>query len=111
MTAVRLFAGLTSSDCALAIAAASWAMVSLEARIGASIRDHVEADRAGFGALGADAMAESLACIFRHQKLQLGFCCLMLSVGLAGASKNGSALAPSVGGAHINDSDNRALGL
>jgi hypothetical protein len=43
-----------------------WAMVSLKARMAASIGNHIEADRARLGAPRSNAVAEGLPRIFRQ---------------------------------------------
>ena len=65
----------------MAIAAASWAIVSLEARMVASIGNHIEADCARFVALGSNAVAEGFPGILGHEQLQLCLGKLVLSMG------------------------------
>src|SRR6516164_6048357 len=66
---VRDFSGLTSCAWAFASAAAIVPMVSLE-RCTAALRfDEIEADRARFRALGANAMADGLFRVLRHERL------------------------------------------
>jgi hypothetical protein len=58
---------------ALASAAAREAIDSLERCMAGLHVHHLEADRAGFGALGPNAVAECLLGVLRHQPLELGF--------------------------------------
>ena len=78
MVAIRDFSGLVSSPWALASAAAMAPMVSLERCIGGLHVHEVEADRARFGAFGAQAVSGRLLGVLRHQLLQIGLGALML---------------------------------
>src|SRR3954465_15757901 len=78
MTPVSVFAGFTSSVCALAKAEASCAIDSLQERKvashGGSLRrasHHLEADRARLRALGPEAVAEGFLRLPRAEILQL----------------------------------------
>ena len=71
MVAVSDFSGLASSVCALASAPAIAPIVSLERCMTGLRLEQIEADGAGFRALGANAMAGRLLGIFRHQLFQL----------------------------------------
>src|SRR5580692_7050409 len=74
MVATSDFSGLTNSIWALARAAASAPMDSLaRCCIGILVVQNIEADRAGFRALGSEAMADGLLCICRHEAPQLNF--------------------------------------
>src|ERR1700719_5413036 len=72
MVATSDFSGFESSDCALASAAASAAMESLDRCMGGLRLQHVEADRARLRAASPDAVADGLLRIFRNQRLKLG---------------------------------------
>src|SRR5271168_3670165 len=76
--AVRDFSGLVSSIWALASAAASEAIDSLDRCIVDLHLRHLEADRPGLGPIGPDAVAERLPGILRHQPLEFGLRPLML---------------------------------
>ena len=87
------FSGLVSSVCALASAAAMVPIASLDRCMAALHAEKVEADRAGFGALGANPMADRLLGVFWHQALQFGLGFFVLEKGVAGGPKDGSELA------------------
>src|SRR3979490_1193495 len=70
--AVNDFSGLVSRTWALASAAAREAIDSLDRCIIGLHVDDVEADRASFGALGPDAMAERLLGVLRPEPFELG---------------------------------------
>src|SRR6516165_4908308 len=82
-------------------------MVSLERCIAAPRLQQVKADRAGFGPLGADAMANRLFGIFRHQRLELGFGALMVQEGLPGNEEYPRKFRPRIRRTHIHNSDRR----
>src|SRR6185437_3883944 len=103
MVAVSDFAGLDSSPCALARAAAMAPMVSLERCIGSL--PEIEVDGAGFRAFGLEAMPGCLPGILRHQFLQTGLGLLMLLMRRSGPPIAGGELSPAVGCAHIDDLD------
>jgi len=63
------FSGLTSWACALAKAAAIVPIVSLDRCTGVLHLKEIKADRAGFGALGANVVADRLLGILGHQGL------------------------------------------
>src|SRR5450631_3886289 len=90
---------------ALARAAAIAPMVSLERCMVCLQLNDLEADRAGFGAFGPQAVPQGFLGVFRHQLLQLGLGALMLLVGRAGPSVGGRELRPTVRRTHIDDSD------
>src|ERR1700675_1659566 len=105
MVATRDFSGLESSPWALARAAAMAPMVSLE-RCMVRLRLHyLEADRAGFGALGAQAMPGGLFGILGHQLLQVGLGGPMLLVGRAGPPVSGRKFRPGVRCTHVDAPD------
>src|SRR5215213_4668369 len=105
MMAVRLLAGFTSSICALARAEASWAMESLDEGMAVPVRDELKADRPRLRALGPDAMAEHLPGILRHECLELTPGTLVLRVCGPGPREGGGMLGPSIGRAHVNDTN------
>src|SRR5450755_3149401 len=70
--AVRDFSGLVRRTWALANAAAREAIDSLDRCMTGLHIHHLEADRAGLGALGPNAMAERLLGVLRHQRFELG---------------------------------------
>jgi hypothetical protein len=96
MVAISDFSGLVSSPWALASAAAMAPMVSLERCIGGlHIRD-VKADSARFRPFGAQAMADGLLGILRHQLLQIGTAFwFSRPLGPNEAAQVGDALTPS----------------
>src|SRR5579862_303215 len=103
MVAVRDFSGLTSSACALARAAARLAMDGLDLCMASLPAQEVKAHRPRLRALGADAMADRLHGVLRHQTLQLRLGPFMFEVRRAGPGKHCSKLCPSIGRAHVND--------
>ena len=68
------FSGLTSSICALAKAAAKLLIDWLDRCMIGLRNDNIKADRARFGPLGAETMADGLLSVLRHKapKLALG---------------------------------------
>src|SRR5207302_5106611 len=88
---------LASSICALASAVASAAIDALDRCMARLRAQKVKADGAGFGALGAHAMADRLLGVLRHQPLQLGLGLLMLEIGRPGAGKDAGELGPGIG--------------
>src|SRR5215218_7155139 len=122
ITAVRLFTGLTSSICAFAKAAASWAIESLQERMTAlltmgavrvtgAIPHDLKTDRSPLRAFGPDAMPKGFLGVLRDQRLELDLRHLMLDMGGAGPSKGGGILGPGIRGTHVHDADHRKLRL
>src|ERR1035437_4239565 len=106
MVAVSDFSGLVSSAWALASAAAIAPMVSLDrciARLHAA--QQIKTDRARFGPLGADAMAECFLGILRHQDFEFSSGLLMVQEGRAGLAKHPRQFGPGIGCAHVDDAD------
>src|SRR5664279_5814461 len=103
MVAVSDFSGLMSSICALASAVAMAPMVSLERCMTGLHVKQVKADGTGFGTLGAQAMADGLPGVFRHQFLQIGLGGFVFLVGRTGPAEGGGKLGPAVGSAHVAD--------
>src|SRR5258707_1278248 len=80
MVAVNSFSGLASSPCALARAAAMAPMDSLERCM---VRLHVhqiKANRPGYRAFGAQAMADSFLCILGNELFQFCLCSFVLQI-------------------------------
>src|SRR5580704_17378050 len=88
MVPIRDFSGLTSSICALARAAARLAMPSLDRCMMILRFEEVEADGAGFRALGPDAMTDRLMRVLRHQPFEFGLGLFVVGMGPLGAGKN-----------------------
>ena len=65
--------------------------------------EQIEADGAGFRALGANAVADRLLGVFRHQAFQFGLGFLMLEEGGAGRAEYAGEFRPGIGGAHVDD--------
>src|SRR6266536_23291 len=105
MVATSDFSGFESSDCALASAAASAAIDSLDRCMGGLRFDDVEADCACLRSAGADSMAHNLFGIFRNERLELGPGPLMLAMGFPSAQKDACEFGPAVRGAHVDDLD------
>src|SRR5262249_55771655 len=108
MVPVSDFSGFVSSICALANAVASAAIDGLDrcmARLLSRGGQKIEADRAGFGALGADAMADRLFGILRHEGLELCPRLFVFGMCRAGAGKDAGEFGPSIGRGHVDDAD------
>src|SRR5205809_621299 len=98
------FSGLTSCAWALARAAAIVPIVSLERCMTTAFRlKKIKANRAGFGALSADAMADCFFGVLRHQCFQFGLGPLMLQKGLSGAAEYTRKLRPRIRRAHVDN--------
>src|SRR5271169_4378974 len=105
MVATSDFSGLVSSACAFASAPAREAMDSLDRCMAALLDEEVEAHGPGFRAFGADAMADRLLGILRHQALELGLGLLVLEVGVPGPGKDAGEFRPGIGAVHVDNSD------
>src|SRR5262249_19343587 len=108
MVATSDFSGLASSVCALASAVASAAIEGLDrcrVRLLAGRGQDVEADRAGFGALGPNSMADRLFGILRHEGLELCPRLFVFGMRRAGAGKDAGEFGPSIGRGHVDDAD------
>src|SRR5215218_4167320 len=100
MVAVRDFSGLVSSPWALASAAAMAPMVSLQ-RCMVRLRIHkLKGDRAGFRALGAQAMTNGFLGILWHHFLKISLGRFMLLMRRPGPTECGCKFCPRVGPAH-----------
>src|ERR1700691_356934 len=102
MVPIRDFSGLTSSICALARAAARLAMHSLDRCMIILHFEEVEADGAGFRALGPDAMTDRLMGVLGHQPFEFGLGLFVLRMGRLGAGKNASEFRPRIRGSHVD---------
>src|SRR5215467_14319856 len=80
-------------------------IASLERCMAALQFEQVEADGAGFRALGADAMPDCLLGILGHEALQLSLRVLMLQKCRSGLAKDCGEFRPGIGRTHINDAD------
>src|SRR5436305_7528744 len=65
----------------------------------------LKADRAGFGALTADAMSDRLPGVLGHQGLELALRSLVIDERLAGFAEKPGELAPGIRAAHVDDTD------
>ncbi|MGY4237907.1 hypothetical protein ACVIIW_006854 [Bradyrhizobium sp. USDA 4449] len=65
----------------------------------------IEAVRAGFGALGAKAMADRFLGVLGHQLLELGLGPLVLAMGRAGPQIARRTLGPQIGRGHVDHLD------
>src|SRR5713226_7406054 len=99
------FSGFESSDCALASAAASAAIDSLDRCMGGLRLEDIEADRPVLRAAGTDSMAGGLLRVLGQQNLELGLGSLVFDVGLPGPHKNAGEFGPAVRGAHVHHPD------
>src|SRR6185503_6901053 len=105
MVATRDFAGLVSSACALANAAARQAMDSLDRCMAGLLDEEVETHGAGFRALGADPMADRLLGILWHKALEFGLGMLVFEMSRPSLCKDASEFRPGVGAAHVDNPD------
>src|ERR1700691_6204950 len=103
MVPIRDFSGFTSSICALARAAARLAMPSLDRCMNILHFEEVEADGAGFRALGPDTMSDRLMGILRHQPFEFGLGLFVLGMGRLGAGKNAGEFRPRIRGSHVDN--------
>src|SRR5580704_11658630 len=87
MGAVRDFAGLASSDCALASAAAIAPIVSLARCMARLPIQKIEADRAGLRAFGPNPVASRFLGVLGHQPFQFDLGALVFEEGGAGRSE------------------------
>src|SRR3954451_10330560 len=107
MVATSDFSGLVSSPWALASAAAIAPMLSLQrCMVGLHLQE-IKADRAGLGALGAQAVTDRFFRVFRHELLQICFGSLVLDKGGPGAAEGTCKLGPGIRAAHVNNADCR----
>src|SRR5467141_4273080 len=67
--------------------------------------EQIEADGAGFRALGADAMPDCLLGILGHEALQFDLGVLMLQKWCSGLTKHRGEFRPGIGGTHIDDAN------
>src|SRR5262252_1005921 len=67
--------------------------------------EQIEADGAGFRALGADAMPNRLPGIRGHEALQFDLCVLMLQKCRSSLAKDRGELRPGIGRTHINEAN------
>src|SRR6266436_6066586 len=102
MVAVSDFSGLTSSAWALAKAEASAAM---DRCMGGLRLENIEAHRAGFRALCADAVADRLLGILGQQSFELALRPLVVEKGVPGVAEQRREFRPGVRRAHIDDAD------
>src|ERR1700674_5766138 len=105
MVAVSDFSGLVISDWALARAAAMAPIESLERCIARLHFQEIEADGAGFRALGPDAMAGRLLGVLRCQPFQFGLGVLVLQEGHSGLAKEPGEFRPGIGRTHVDDAN------
>src|ERR1051326_5363096 len=102
MVATSDFSGFTSSHWALASAAASAAIDSLDRCMSGLRLEHIEADGPVLRAAGPDPVAERLPGIFRNEALELGLRPLVLDVGFPGPQKGIGEFGPAVRSAHVD---------
>src|ERR1700722_19128932 len=102
MVPIRDFSGLTSSICALARAAAKLAMHSLDRCMIILHFEEVEADGAGFRALGPDAVTDRLMGILGNKFFEFGLGLFVLGMGRLGARKNTGEFRPRIRGSHVD---------
>src|SRR5437867_4419715 len=99
------FSGFESSDCALASAAASAPIDSLDRYMGSLRFWDVETHRSGSRPAGTDPMADRLLGIFRQKGLQVGFGSFVFDSGLTRPEEDTCGLRPAVRGTHVDHPD------
>src|SRR5580704_14364628 len=99
------FSGLMSSTCARARAAARLPMELLDCCMAILGIQELKGDGAGFGALGAHAMANGLPRVLRHKALQFSLGALVFEKCRVCSSKRASEFCPRIGNAHIDGMD------
>jgi hypothetical protein len=67
--------------------------------------EEIEADGARLRSFGPDAVADRLLCVDWYKALQLGLSSLVLEMGRPRPQEDRRKLCPSVGAAHIDDSN------
>ncbi len=67
----------------------------------------LKGDGAGFGALGAHAMADGLLRVLRHEAFQFSLGALVFEKCRVCSSKRAGEFCPGIGCAHIDDADRR----
>src|SRR5258708_3727619 len=105
MVASKDFSGLTSSAWALARAAAIVPMDSLALCISSSHGQEIESNRARFRAFGANAVADSLFGVLRHECLQFCLGRFVLNECIARPAIYASQFRPGIGRAHVDNSN------
>src|SRR5712692_949200 len=105
MVATSDFSGFDSSDCALASAAASAAIDSLDRCMGDLRLEDLEAHRPVLRAARPDAVSGALLGILREEGLELRLGPLVLDVCLPGPQKDAGEFGPAVRGAHVDHAD------
>src|SRR5712692_7212544 len=102
MVATSDFSGFDSSDCALASAAASAAIDSLDRCMGSLRLEHIEAHGPVLRAAGPDAVAEALLGILGEEGLELRLGTFVLAIGIASPQEDAREFGPAVRGAHVD---------
>ena len=67
----------------------------------------LKGDGAGFGALGAHAMADCLLRVLRHEAFQFSLGALVFEKCRVSSSKRAGEFCPGIGRAHIDNADRR----
>src|SRR6266852_387292 len=93
------FSGFVSSDCALARAAASAAIDSLDRCMGGLRFEDIEAHGPVLRAAGSDAVADALLGILREERFELRLGTFVLAMGLASPQEGAREFGPAVRGA------------
>src|SRR5260370_39033042 len=101
MVAMSDFSGFDSSDCALASAAASAAIDSLDRCMGGLRLENIETHGPVLRAARPDAVTGALLGILREERLELGLGAFVFDMGLACPQKDAGGLRPTVRGAPV----------
>src|SRR5436309_741573 len=105
MVATSDFSGFDSSDCALASAAASAAIDSLDLCMGSLRLEHIEAHGPVLRAAGSDPVTDPLPGVLREERLELPLGTFVLAIRLASPQEDAREFGPAVRGAHVDRPD------
>src|SRR6266567_8716474 len=105
MVATSDFSGFDSSDCALASAAASAAIDSLDRCMGVLRLEDIEADGSVLRAARPDPVADTLLGVLREEGLEFRLGPFVFAIGLASPQEDAGELGPAVRGAHVDHPD------
>src|ERR1700733_9550133 len=97
MVAVSDFSGLVSTSCALASAAARFAIEALERCMANLPIEEIKADGARLRSFGPHPVPNRLPGIVGHQNPELGLGLLVFEIGLPGAGKDSGKGRPGIG--------------
>src|SRR6266567_8407256 len=99
------FSGFVSSDWALASAAASAAIDSLDRCMGSLRLEDIEADGSVLRATRPDPVTDPLPGVLREERLELRLGTFVLAIGVTRPEEDAGELGPTVRGAHVDRPD------